>query len=78
MTWPELRLYIQQGYVSFTTNDKHHSTLMTIPTSAITEVSYGQGVYRRVGTAVAVGVFSFGLGTLTALSKSKKHFVGLT
>ena len=36
MTWPELRLYIQQSYVSFTTNDKHHSTLMTIPASAIT------------------------------------------
>jgi hypothetical protein len=36
MTWPGLRLYIQQGYVSFTTNDKHHSTLVTIPASAIT------------------------------------------
>ena len=28
--------------------------------------------------AVAVGVFTLGLGALTALSKSKKHFVGLT
>ena len=50
----------------------------TIPASAITEVSYGQDVHRRVGTAVAVGVFTLGLGALTALSKSKKHFVGLT
>jgi hypothetical protein len=33
---------------------------------------------RRVGTAIAVGVFTLGLGALTALSKSKKHFVGLT
>ena len=33
---------------------------------------------RRVGTAVAVAVFSFGIGALTALSKSKKHFIGLT
>ncbi len=50
----------------------------TIPASAIAEVSYGQDVHRRVGTAVAVGVFTLGLGVLTALSKSKKHFVGLT
>jgi hypothetical protein len=50
----------------------------TIPASSITEVSYGQDVHRRVGTAVAVGVFTLGLGALTALSKSKKHFVGLT
>jgi len=31
-----------------------------------------------VGTAVAVGVFTLGIGALTALSKSKKHYVGLT
>jgi len=37
-----------------------------------------QDVHRRVGTAVAVGVFTFGVGALTALSKSKKHYVGLT
>jgi len=34
-------------------------------------------VHRRVGTAVTVGVFTLGLGALTALSKSKKHYVGL-
>ncbi len=37
-----------------------------------------EDVHRRVGTAVAVGVFTLGLGALTALSKSKEHFVGLT
>ena len=31
-----------------------------------------------MGTAIAVGVFTLGLGALTALSKSKKHYVGLT
>jgi hypothetical protein len=31
-----------------------------------------------VGTAVAVGVLTLGAGALVALSKSKKHFVGLT
>jgi hypothetical protein len=52
--------------------------IANVPASAITEVSYGQDVHRRVGTAVAVGVFTLGLGALTALSKSKKHFVGIT
>src|ERR1039458_7684251 len=51
---------------------------VTIPASAITEISYGQDVHRRVGTAVAVGVFTLGVGALVALSKSKKHFIGLT
>jgi hypothetical protein len=49
-----------------------------IPASAITEISYGQDVHRRVGSAIALGVVSLGAGALLALSKSKKHFVGLT
>lgn len=57
---------------------KDKNELAVIPASAVTEISYGQDVHRRVGTAVAVGVFSFGIGALTALSKSKKHFIGLT
>jgi hypothetical protein len=44
----------------------------------VTEISYGQDVHRRVGTAIAVGYFTLGLGGLIALTKSKKHFVGLT
>ena len=57
---------------------KDKTEVANIPPTAITEVSYGQDVHRRVGTAVAVGVFTLGLGALTALSKSKKHFIGLT
>ena len=57
---------------------KDKADVVTIPASAVTEISYGQDVHRRVGTAVAVGVFTLGIGALTALSKSKKHFVGLT
>ena len=49
-----------------------------IPASAVTEISYGQDVHRRVGAAIGVGVFTLGLGALMALSKSKKHFIGLT
>jgi len=52
--------------------------LLSIPPAAITEVSYGQDVHRRVGAAIGLAVISFGVGALMALTKSKKHFVGLT
>ncbi len=71
----DLRLYIDAKQIRFV-KGKHE--IVTIPVSAVTEISYGQDVHRRVGTAVAVGVLTLGLGALTALSKSKKHFVGLT
>jgi hypothetical protein len=51
---------------------------MTIPASSITEISYGQDVHRRVGAAIGLAVISFGIGALMALTKSKKHYVGLT
>ena len=70
-----LKMYIEANQIRFV---KDKQDLATIPASAVTEISYGQDVHRRVGTAVAVGVFTLGLGALTALSKSKKHFVGLT
>ncbi len=49
-----------------------------IPTASITEVSYGQEVHRRIGTAAGLAVVSLGIGALVAFSKSKKHYVGLT
>jgi hypothetical protein len=49
-----------------------------IPATAVIEISYGQDVHRRVGAAVGVGVVTLGVGALMALSKSKKHFIGLT
>jgi CxxC motif-containing protein (DUF1111 family) len=52
--------------------------LVSVPVSAITEISYGQDVHRRVGAAIGLAVVSFGIGALMALTKSKKHFVGLT
>ena len=70
-----LKLHIDSSQIRLVSNK---TDLVTIPASAVTEISYGQDVHRRVGTAVAVGVFTLGLGALTALSKSKKHFVGLT
>lgn len=52
--------------------------IKVIPAAAITEISYGQDVHRRIGTAIGLAVVSLGVGALMALSKSKKHFVGLT
>jgi hypothetical protein len=48
------------------------------PANAVTDISYGQDVHRRVGAAIGLAVVSFGIGGLMALTKSKKHFVGLT
>lgn len=52
--------------------------LAVIPAAAITEISYGQDVHRRVGTAIGLAVISLGIGALMMFSKSKKHFIGLT
>lgn len=71
----DIHLHIDGDQIHVT---RGKSVLATIPASAVTEISYGQDVHRRVGTAVAIGVFSFGIGALTALSKSKKHFIGMT
>ena len=71
----DLKLSIEGTQIRF---KKGKTEVIAIPATAVTEISYGQDVHRRVGTAVAVGVFTLGLGALTALSKSKKHFVGLT
>ena len=70
-----MHLYIDQDKVRFV---NHGRELATVPASALTEIIYGQDVHRTVGAAIGLGVVSFGLGALMALSKSKKHLVGLT
>jgi hypothetical protein len=52
--------------------------IANIPATAITEISYGQDVHRRVGAAIGLAVVSLGIGALMLLAKSKKHYVGLT
>jgi hypothetical protein len=74
-TGSELRMYIDANQIRLI---KGKNELMLIAATAITEISYGHDVHRRVGTAVAVGIFTLGLRALATLSKSKKHFVGLT
>jgi hypothetical protein len=60
------------------TISKGNADLISIPAASITEISYGQDVHRRVGAAVGLAVVSFGIGALMALTKSKKHFIGMT
>jgi len=70
-----MKLFIDQDQVRLV---KDKTEVVTIPASAVTEISYGQDVHRRVGAAIGLAVVSLGIGALMALSKSKKHFVGLT
>ena len=57
---------------------KGKTDVVIIPASSVTEISYGQDVHRRVGAAIGLAIVSLGIGALMALTKSKKHFVGLT
>lgn len=70
-----LRLYLDQNQIRFV---KDKEEIVTIPAASVTEISYGQDVHRRVGAAIGLAVVTLGLGALMALTKSKKHFVGLT
>jgi hypothetical protein len=70
-----MRLFIESTQVRLV---RDNGEVVTIPASAVTEISYGQDVHRRVGAAIGLAVISFGVGALMALTKSKKHFVGLT
>jgi hypothetical protein len=71
----DLKLYLDGSQIRFVKDKKD---LLSIPTSSITEISYGQDVHRRVGAAIGLALVSFGIGALMALTKSKKHFIGLT
>jgi hypothetical protein len=70
-----MKLYIDTNQIRLV---KDKADIVTIPASAVTEISYGQDVHRRVGAAIGLAVVSFGIGALMALTKSKKHYVGLT
>jgi len=70
-----MKLFIEGSQIRLV---KDKNEVVTIPASAVTEISYGQDVHRRVGAAIGLAVVSFGIGALMALTKSKKHYVGLT
>jgi hypothetical protein len=71
----EAKLYFDTSEIRLVKDKKN---VVVIPASAVTEISYGQDVHRRIGAAIGVAVFTLGIGALLALTKSKKHFVGLT
>ena len=48
-----------------------------IPISSITEINYGLEAHHRIGQAIALSLVSFGAGMLLALSKEKKHYIGI-
>ena len=70
-----MKLFIEPNLVRLVSDQ---GAVVTIPASAVTEISYGQDVHRRVGAAIGLAVVSLGIGGLMALTKSKKHYVGLT
>ena len=70
-----MKLFIEANQIRLL---KDNAEVVTIPASAVTEISYGQDVHRRVGAAIGLAVISLGVGALMALTKSKKHYVGLT
>lgn len=70
-----MKLFIEANQIRLV---KDKGEVVTVPASSITEISYGQDVHRRVGAAIGLAVVSFGIGALMALTKSKKHYVGLT
>ncbi len=70
-----VKLYIESDQIRLV---KGKDDVIAIPVSAVTEISYGQDVHRRVGAAIGLAVVSFGIGALMALTKSKKHYIGLT
>ena len=74
-TGAKLQMTLGEKDILFTESGQE---IKAIPASAITEITYGQDVHRRVGAAIGLAVVSFGVGGLMALTKSKKHFVGIT
>jgi hypothetical protein len=70
-----MKLFIDANQIRIMKDKKE---VVIIPAASVTEISYGQDVHRRIGTAIGLAVVSLGVGALMALTKSKKHFVGIT
>lgn len=72
----ELKLFVEPGRLRLRTKDD--ADVISIPAGAITEISYGQDVHRRIGSSILLAAASLGVGAIMLLSKSKKHFIGIT
>ena len=71
----QLKLLIDSERIQLMKDKKE---VLTLPPASVMELSYGQDVHRRIGAAIGIAVFTLGIGALMALTKSKKHYVGLT
>ena len=71
----KLKMYIETNQIRIMDGNTLVTTLVP---SSVKEISYGQDVHRRIGAAIGLAVVSLGVGALMALTKSKKHYVGLT
>lgn len=71
----KLRIYIESDQIRIMEGKTQVATLVP---STVQELSYGQDVHRRVGAAIGLAVVSLGIGGLMALTKSKKHYIGMT
>jgi hypothetical protein len=71
----DMKLYLDSDKIRIM-RDKQE--VIVIPAASVTDLSYGQDVHRRIGAAIGLAVVSLGVGALMALTKSKKHFVGIT
>jgi hypothetical protein len=73
-----MKLYIDPDKIRIVADKRNATEVAAITSASVTELSYGQDVHRRVGAAIGLAVISLGIGALMALSKSKKHFIGIT
>jgi hypothetical protein len=71
----DMKLYMDPDKIRLV---KDKRDVIVITAASITELSYGQDVHRRIGAAIGLAVVSLGVGALMALTKSKKHFIGVT
>ncbi len=71
----DLRLFVASEHIAL----RHDKTdALSLSPSSVTDLSYGQEVHRRIGTAAGVAVLTLGVGAIIAFSKSKKHYIGIT
>ncbi len=59
-----LKFYLDQNRIRFV---RGNEDAISIPAAAITEITYGQDVHRRIGAAIGIGVVTLGVGACIGL-----------
>ena len=67
----DVKLFIEETQVRLVRDKKD---VGVVPAAAISEVSYGQDVHRRIGAAVGIGVVTLGIGALMAINQIQEAF----